>query len=125
MNINEIMKHINGEIKTKKDHINLIKDYTKAFACDLMSDCLAFVNENCILITGLTNNQSLRTAEMLDIDLIIIVRGKKPSLEMLELANEHHMTIMTTQYTMYETSGILYQAGIEALKIMNSESAYV
>jgi len=94
------------------------KEYLKAFACDLMSDCLAYVNEDdCILITGLTNQQALRTAEMLDITCIIFTRGKKLNEKMLELAKQNDITLITTQYTLYEVSGLLYQAGILSLKI--------
>ena len=82
-----------------------------------MSDVLALASDAAILITGLNNPQIVRTAEMLDISLIILVRGKKPSEEILAIANETNITILTTDMTMYETCGRLYNAGVLALPI--------
>lgn len=118
MKIKDIIQLIEGKLVTFPNKNMANKEYLRAFACDLMSDCLAFVNdEKCLLITGLTNQQALRTAEMLDIDCIIFARGKKLSVEMLELAKLNNMTLITTQYTVFEVSGLLYKAGILALKI--------
>ncbi len=118
MKIVDIINLIKGNVLTFSDKESCEKEYLKAFSCDLMSDCLAFVNElNCILITGLTNQQALRTAEMLDIDCIIFARGKSLSEEMLSLGIENHMTLISTNHTVYEVSGILYQAGLLPLKI--------
>ncbi|QVK18725.1 transcriptional regulator [Mycoplasmatota bacterium] len=118
MKIIDIVQLIEGKLLTFPNQNINEKEYLKAFACDLMSDCLAYVNvDNCLLITGLANQQALRTAEMLDIDCIIFARGKKLSKEMLELAKENNMTLIATQYTLFEVSGLLYQAGILALKI--------
>ncbi len=118
MKIKQMIDLINGKLVNDLTKEKMEKRYQKAFACDLMSDCLAFVNdEDCILITGLMNKQALRTAEMLDIDCIIFARGKKINDEMLEIAVHNNMTLITTHYTLFEVSGILYQAGIKALKI--------
>ncbi len=117
MKINEILNLIKGKLVTSPCE-NLNENvYLKAFACDLMSDCLAFVNENCVLITGLTHPQALRTAEMLDIDCIIFARGKNINQEMLDFAIRNNMILITTNYTVYEVSGILYNNGLEGLRI--------
>ncbi len=113
MKIDEIIKFLNATCLTEKVH----KDYNYAFASDLMSDVLALASDAAILITGLNNPQIVRTAEMLDISLIILVRGKKPSEEILAIANETNITILTTDMTMYETCGRLYNAGVLALPI--------
>ncbi|HEY8364091.1 MAG TPA: DRTGG domain-containing protein [Haloplasmataceae bacterium] len=117
MKIDKIVELIEGKVITyAKEYQD--KEYYKAFACDLMSDCLAFVNEeNCLLITGLINDQALRTAEMLDIDCIIFARGKKINNKMIDIARNSNMTLINTNLTIFEVSGILYQAGIKALKI--------
>lgn len=117
MKLMEILNLIDGLIHTHSTKSDLNREYQKAFACDLMSDCLAYVNDNCILITGLTNLQALRTVEMLDIDCIIFVRGKKPSEEMISFADQNRIHLLSTTLTMYETSGVLYKAGLESLKI--------
>lgn len=117
MRIYDIINLIKGQFVTTPSEIYKNKEYEKAFACDLMSDCLAYVNENCLLITGLTHPQALRTAEMLDIDCIIFARGKKINQDMLDLAKQNNMILITTYYTVYEICGILYKNGLEGLKI--------
>lgn len=88
---------------------------TEAFcACgsDLMSDVMAYVKENVILLTGLVNPQVIRTAEMMDIRFIVFVRGKNPDKNMIKLAEEKGITLMTTKDTMFTACGKLYSAGI-------------
>lgn len=91
------------------------KEYKYAFASDLMSDVLALADSSTVLITGLNNPQVIRTAEMLDISTIILVRGKVPSQETLAIANENNISILTTDMIMFDTCGKLYQAGLLAL----------
>lgn len=96
----------------------LNKDYKAAFASDLMSDALALIQdspESTVLITGLCNAQVLRTAEMLDIELIIFVRNKFLSEEDLEIAKEMGFNIFSTPHTMYQTCGILYGKGLKGI----------
>jgi predicted transcriptional regulator len=88
-----------------------------AFGSDLMSDVLAYVEEETLLLTGLTNAQVIRTAEMLDLKAVLFVRGKKPSQDVIELASENDIVLLTTNHTMYVTSGILYSHGLKGLSI--------
>ncbi len=85
------------------------------FSTDLMSDALALVDggEETLLLTGLCNMQTLRTAEMLDINTIIFVRDKQPDEEMVSLANKMHFNLYTTPMTMYETCGLLFRGGLK------------
>ncbi len=85
----------------------------EAFASDLMSDVLALANPDMLLITGLINMQAVRTAEMADLPAILFVRGKHPTEEMLALARDACIAILISPYTMYETCGLLYQAGLQ------------
>ncbi len=85
----------------------------EAFASDLMSDVLALANSDMLLITGLINMQAIRTAEMADMPAILFVRGKLPTEEMLALAREVNIAILISPYTMYETCGLLYAAGLK------------
>ena len=82
---------------------------------DLMSDVLAFVKNQAILLTGLLNPQVVRTAEMMDMVCIVFVRNKRPTEEMLQLAAEHDMVVLATSKRMYEACGKLYQAGLYTL----------
>jgi len=96
----------------------LTKDYSRAFASDLMSDALAMIQnspESTVLITGLCNAQVLRTAEMLDLELIVFVRGKRLNDDTLQIAREMGFNIFTTKHTMYETCGLLYAKGLKGI----------
>jgi len=88
-----------------------------AFASDMMSDVLAFVQEDTLLLTGLVNSQSIRTAEMLDLPCVVFVRGKNPHKDAIERAAALGMPALSTQYSMYEACGRLYQAGLAAVEI--------
>ncbi len=92
-------------------------DFEFAFASDMMSDVLAYADNATVLITGLNNPQTIRTAEMLDISLIILVRGKKPSKESLAIAEESNITILTTDYILFEACGKLYNSGVLPISI--------
>lgn len=96
----------------------LQKEYPYAFASDLMSDALAMIQnrpESVVLITGLCNAQVLRTAEMLDLEMVIFVRDKHVSKDMKMLADTMGINIFTTKHTMYETCGILYTKGLQGI----------
>ena len=88
-----------------------------AFASDMMSDVLAFVTEDTLLLTGLINSQSVRTAEMLDLPALVFVRGKKPHQDAVDRARMIGMPALTTQMTMYEACGRLYAAGVQGVAI--------
>lgn len=99
------------------------KNIHYGFCSDLMSDALMIMNsvdnpkilEETILITGLTTNQSIRTAEMLDVDVVLLVRGKIPSLKVVDLAIESNVILMSTEHTMFNTSGMMYLDGIKGI----------
>ena len=79
---------------------------------DLMSDVLTFIKSGSMLLTGLTNPQSVRTAEMSDIKAICFVRGKKPDKETVELAKEKDIPLILTNLPMFEACGKLYKEGL-------------
>ena len=83
-----------------------------AFGCDLMSDVLAFVDNQAVLLSGLVNPQVVRTAVMMDMCCIVFVRSKEPTEEMLKLAKESGIVILTTKKTLYNSCGILYSNGL-------------
>ena len=95
---------------------NLGKHVYSAFGCDLMSDVLAYVTDQSVLLTGLVNPQVIRTALMLDMVCIIFVRSKAPNEEMLALARENGIVMMSTEKTLYNTCGILYSNGLVGIK---------
>ncbi len=84
-------------------------------AADLMSDVLAFGSDGMVLMTGLTNPQVVRTAEMAGINIIVFVRDKTPPPETIEAAREAGIMIIRTGYTMYEACGMLFRGGLPGL----------
>jgi len=90
-------------------------NYTNAFSSDLMSDVLTSESDQAILITGLVNVQTIRTAEMADIDCILFVRDKDIPPNMLRLAQESDITLLRTKHTMFYVCGVLYEAGIRGV----------
>ena len=83
-----------------------------ACGSDMMSDVLAYVKDQAVLLTGLVNPQVIRTAEMMDMICIIFVRDKMPTPEMIEMAKESGIVMMTTDKRMYDACGILYTNGL-------------
>lgn len=86
-----------------------------AFGSDLMSDVLTLDNQEILLITGLSNSQTIRTAEMADIEIVIVARGKEITPEMKILASEHDITLLSSPYSLFKICGILYQTGLKPL----------
>ena len=90
-----------------------------ACGCDLMSDVLAFVKDQAVLLTGLVNPQVVRTALMMDMNCIVFVRSKQPTEDIIELAKEHGVVVLGTDKTLYTACGILYTNGLVGSKGAN------
>ncbi|MBN2300185.1 MAG: hypothetical protein JXC31_03245 [Acholeplasmataceae bacterium] len=122
MKLSEIIKKFDCTIYTPT--LLLDKDINYGFCSDLMSDALLILNsvkdqrvlQESILITGLSTNQSIRTAEMLDVEIVLLVRGKIPSLKVIDLAIESKILLLGTDLTMFNASGKLYAEGIKGIK---------
>jgi predicted transcriptional regulator len=112
MSIQEIIEIVNGEVISNRDAA--LETIDCAFASDLMSDVLTVRNhETLMLITGLTNLQTIRTCEMSDIKHILFVRGKEVTDEMKALADENDILLFRTKYSLYRTAGLLFGAGLK------------
>ena len=83
-----------------------------ACCSDLMSDVLAFVSEKTVLLTGLVNQQLIRTAEILDLKCVIFARGKIPGEDILEKARDINLVILSSRHTMFTSAGLLYTGGL-------------
>ncbi len=110
MTINAIKDLLGAEVLCGSESLG--KDVHSACGSDMMSDVLAYVKDQAVLLTGLVNAQVIRTAEMMDMLCIVFVRSKKPSQDMLELAKESGIAVMTTPLRMYDACGILYSNGL-------------
>jgi predicted transcriptional regulator len=83
-----------------------------ACGADLMSDVLTHIKTGSLLLTGLTNEQVVRTAEMANVKAICFVRGKRPTRETLELAGNKGLPVLATELPMFESCGRLYKEGL-------------
>ena len=110
MKLEKVIEILNAKIYTEVPYEDIEID--SACGSDLMSDALAFGENKGLLLTGLNNPQSVRTAEMMDIRCVMIVRGKEPDEALVKLANEKEIVIMKTDYSMYTSCGLLYAAGL-------------
>jgi predicted transcriptional regulator len=110
MTIGDISKLLEAEVLCCGERLD--SDVHTACGSDMMSDVLAFVKDQAVLLTGLLNPQVVRTAEMMDIICIVFVRGKKPDDNIVELAAEKNIAVLTTSNRMFEACGILYENGL-------------
>lgn len=110
MKILDIQKLLNATVLTCKE--NLDKEVKSACGSDMMSDVLAFVKDQAVLLTGLVNMQVVRTAEMMDMVCVVFVRNKMPNEEIISLAESKGIVVMTTEERMYDACGILYSNGL-------------
>ncbi|MCK5849141.1 MAG: hypothetical protein KAH01_08105 [Caldisericia bacterium] len=116
MKIKDICSILKAELLQDKGRIDV--DIRTAFAADLMSDTLFIImrdEDPLLLITGVTNLSVVRTAAILDIPAVMIIRGKQVAEEALELAKQNEILILRTNYIMFEACGLLYKAGIKAV----------
>lgn len=110
MTLRDVKEILNAEVLVGYDQLD--KEVKTGFGADLMSDVLAYAKPGSLLLTGLTNPQVIRTADVLDIAAIILVRGKRPPPETIRLAEELQIPILATKYILFETAGRLYSKGI-------------
>ena len=115
MTIRDLADKLGSRVLIGQDRLD--QPVYSACCSDLMSDVLAFVNEKTVLITGLTNHNVLRTADMLDLKCLVFARGKVPGEELLEQAQEQGLVVMTTRETAFTACGLLYQAGLRGVPI--------
>lgn len=110
MKIAEIVKVLDAEVLVGGRDMDM--EIYSACGSDLMSDVMAYVKDNVLLLTGLINPQVIRTAEMMDIKVVAFVRGKNPDANILELAKEKGIMVLRTELSMFIACGKLYSAGL-------------
>ena len=110
MKVQNIVNILKAEILAEGD---LQEEVKTACGSDMMSDVLAFVKDQSVLLTGLVNPQVVRTAEMMDMHCIIFVRGKRPDDAMIRLASENNIVLIRTEERMFSACGKLYAAGLD------------
>lgn len=114
MNISTIQNLLNAEVLCGNEHLDIIVH--SACGSDMMSDVLAFVKDQAVLLTGLVNSQVIRTAVMMDMRCVVFVRSKRPTLEMIEFAEENGIVLLSSDMRMYEACGTLFTNGLGGTK---------
>ncbi|MBQ7654115.1 MAG: hypothetical protein IJS17_03485 [Clostridia bacterium] len=110
MKIQDIQQLLDAPVVCGEESLG--KHVYSACGSDMMSDVLAYVKDQAVLLTGLVNSQVIRTAEMMDMVCIVFVRSKTPNEEMVELARESGIVLMKTEKRLYEACGTLYVNGL-------------
>ena len=117
MTVLQLKDILSAELLCGGDHLD--REVQTACGSDMMSDVLAFVKEQAVLLTGLVNPQVVRTAEMMDMKVIVFVRGKVPGDATLDLARELDIVVLKTELEMFTSCGKLYQAGLRGGRAVN------
>jgi len=115
MKLKEIVEMLEAELLTNEEHLD--REISCAFGSDLISDILMCTKEATLLLTGLTNPQVIRLSDMIDVMGIVFVRGKMPSEDLIEMANERDLPLISTKFTLYKSAGVLYNSGLRSCKI--------
>ena len=110
MTINDVKNILHAEVLCCEDLLG--KEVHTACGSDMMSDVLACPDEIQCMLTGLMNSQVIRTADMMDIGLIVFVRGKCPPTDVVEMARQRDMVVLVTSCRMFSACGRLYAAGL-------------
>lgn len=110
MKLQQVKDILDADVIVGNDQLEM--EVKTAFGADLMSDVLAFAKPGSLLLTGLTNPQIIRTSDVLDIAAIILVRGKRPLPETIQLAEELRIPLLSTKFILFEAVGRLYAMGV-------------
>jgi predicted transcriptional regulator len=114
MNLRDVIKLANGTLLTVSIDADI--QVSGGYGADLMSDVLAASRPDAVLLTGLTNPQVVRTAQMAEFRAIIFVRGKQPQTETLQIADQENIPLITSPFGMFELCGRLHQAGLKSFE---------
>ena len=114
MKIREIAEILEAPVLTPGKDIE--REVYTACGSDMMSDVLAYVKDQAVLLTGLNNLQVVRTADMMEMECIVFVRGKKPEAAIVEMAQEKGIAVIASDKTMFSACGLLYEGGLRESK---------
>lgn len=110
MKIREVCELLNARVICREDLLDT--EVYSACGSDMMSDVLAYVKDQAVLLTGLVNPQVVRTCDMMDMCCIVFVRNKLPTDEMIALAEKIGIVMLASEMRMYEACGRLYSGGL-------------
>jgi predicted transcriptional regulator len=110
--LGDIRDLLNAVVLARREDMGM--EIERAYCADLMSDVLAFSISNSLLITGLTNTQVIRTAEVAAIKAIVFVQNKRPDIQTISLADEKKIPLLVTNFSMFDTCGLLFEKGLRS-----------
>ena len=110
MTVRDVARILNAKVLSGEDYLDI--EVHDACGSDMMSDVLAFVKDQAVLLTGLMNIQVIRTADMMGIVCIVFVRGKIPDEEVLAIARRKEIVVLATDERMFQACGLLWDAGL-------------
>lgn len=113
MKLSKVIELLGCEVLSMRDGVD--PDVSSVLGSDMMSDVLAFAEPGALMVTGLVNSQSVRTADIADAVAIVYVRGKKPDEQTISLADEMNIPLLASDMGLFETCGILYAAGLKGV----------
>ncbi|MBR1765479.1 MAG: hypothetical protein IJ745_00390 [Bacteroidales bacterium] len=112
MTIQDIVAKLGATVALGEERMDMEVEH--AFASDLMSDVLT-LKDTPVLVTGLCNVQTIRTCDMASLEVVVFVRNKRPTEDMIELAEDNDMVLICSQYSMFKTCGLLWELGMKPL----------
>ena len=110
----DVKEILDAEVVVGHDRLDM--EVTGGAASDLMSDLLRVPKEGALLLTGLTSIQVIHTSVIAGMAGIVFVRGKKPSDDVIAIAREHNLPLLSTEFNMYSTCGRLYNKGLKSIR---------
>ncbi|MCP4546367.1 MAG: hypothetical protein GY835_07870 [bacterium] len=113
MRLDEIMELLDCELLTTDSDLSI--EVTEVVATDGMSEVLAFALAGELMVTGLTNIQSIRTADIADVNAVVYCRGKRPAANVIEFAKLKQIPVFATDLVMFDICGLLYQKGLKGV----------
>ena len=114
MKISKMQELLEAKVLCGEEYLG--RHVYSACGCDLMSDVLAFAKDQAVLLTGLVNPQVVRTALMMDMNCIVFARSKQPGEDIINLAKEHELVVLSTDKSLYTSCGLLYTNGLVGSK---------
>jgi len=111
MKLSRVQELLEAVVLSGESHLD--DEVLTGFGCDLMSDVLCFAREDAVLLTGLVNKQVLNTVDMANMNSIVFVRNKMPCEDVIKMAQEMNLLVMSTKYILFEACGMLYANGLK------------
>ncbi len=113
MKLAEIKDLLKCEVLAGEEDLSV--DCSRVVVSDGMSEILAFAQSKELMITGLANIQSIRTADVAGANAVLYCRGRRPERKVVEVAKQKRIPVLVTDMGMFDICGILYNRGLKGV----------